>query len=29
MPALNVGDAEVDAFLRALPGVLDVAKGDG
>ncbi|MCL6734003.1 acetylornithine transaminase [Streptomyces neyagawaensis] len=29
MPALNIGEAEVDAFLRALPGVLDVAKGDG
>jgi len=29
MPPLNLGDDEVDAFLRALPGVLDVAKGDG
>ncbi|QCX75338.1 Acetylornithine aminotransferase [Streptomyces sp. YIM 121038] len=33
MPALNVGDTEVDAFLRALPGVLDqaaaAANGDG
>ncbi|MCI3929453.1 acetylornithine transaminase [Streptomyces sp. AN091965] len=33
MPALNVGDTEVDAFLRALPGVLDqaaaAASGDG
>ncbi|MEV0442807.1 acetylornithine transaminase [Streptomyces spectabilis] len=33
MPALNVGDVEVDAFLRALPGVLDqaaaAANGDG
>ncbi|MEU5098886.1 acetylornithine transaminase [Streptomyces sp. NPDC020996] len=29
MPALNLGDDEVDAFLRALPGILDVAKGDG
>jgi len=29
MPPLNLGDDETDAFLRALPGVLDVAKGDG
>ncbi|MEU8620406.1 acetylornithine transaminase [Streptomyces sp. NPDC048623] len=27
MPALVIGDAEVDAFLRALPGVLDEANG--
>ncbi|UUU20764.1 acetylornithine transaminase [Streptomyces sp. DSM 40750] len=35
MPALNIGDAEVDALLQALPGVLDAARaaheasGDG
>ncbi|MFF7332229.1 acetylornithine transaminase [Streptomyces sp. NPDC008150] len=29
MPPLNLGDREVDAFLRALPGILDVACGDG
>lgn len=29
MPPLNLGDDEVDAFLRALPGVLDLAHGDG
>ena len=29
MPPLILGDAEVDAFLRALPGVLDAANGDG
>ncbi|MEU0072722.1 acetylornithine transaminase [Streptomyces sp. NPDC006332] len=29
MPPLTLGDAEVDAFLRALPGILDVAQGDG
>ncbi|MER5507117.1 acetylornithine transaminase [Streptomyces sp. NPDC002766] len=29
MPPLNLGDDEVDAFLRALPGVLNAAKGDG
>ncbi|MBK3644667.1 acetylornithine transaminase [Streptomyces sp. NPDC001260] len=29
MPPLNLGDDEVDAFLRALPGILDAAKGDG
>ncbi|WP_030672663.1 acetylornithine transaminase [Streptomyces cellulosae] len=29
MPPLNLGDAEVDAFLQALPGILDVANGDG
>ncbi|MFF8944022.1 acetylornithine transaminase [Streptomyces sp. NPDC014864] len=29
MPPLNLGDDAVDAFLGALPGVLDVAKGDG
>ncbi|MBC2903486.1 acetylornithine transaminase [Streptomyces cupreus] len=28
MPPLNLGDDEVDAFLRALPGVLDEAQGD-
>ncbi|MFJ9541492.1 acetylornithine transaminase [Streptomyces sp. NPDC101225] len=29
MPPLNLGDDEVDAFLRVLPGVLDHAHGDG
>lgn len=29
MPPLIVGDAVVDAFLRALPGVLDVVNGEG
>ncbi|GAA4328270.1 acetylornithine transaminase [Streptomyces venetus] len=29
MPPLNIADAEVDAFLRVLPGVLDAAYGDG
>ncbi|MGW0970767.1 acetylornithine transaminase [Streptomyces sp. NPDC002516] len=29
MPPLNLGDDDVDAFLRALPGVLDAANGDG
>ncbi|MFF9774611.1 acetylornithine transaminase [Streptomyces sp. NPDC013978] len=35
MPALNIGDAEVDVLLQALPGVLDAARaaheasGDG
>ncbi|MDH6629330.1 acetylornithine/N-succinyldiaminopimelate aminotransferase [Streptomyces sp. LBL] len=29
MPPLNLGDAEVSAFLQALPGILDAAKGDG
>ncbi|MEU6808736.1 acetylornithine transaminase [Streptomyces sp. NPDC046831] len=29
MPPLNLGDDEVDAFLEALPGILDVAEGDG
>ncbi|MCL6669482.1 MULTISPECIES: acetylornithine transaminase [Streptomyces] len=29
MPPLNLGDDEVDALLRALPGILDAAKGDG
>lgn len=29
MPALNLGDDEADAFLRALPGILDAANGDG
>ncbi|WP_435226948.1 acetylornithine transaminase [Streptomyces sp. Tue6028] len=29
MPPLNLGDDEVEAFLRALPGVLDAANGDG
>ncbi|WP_329114589.1 acetylornithine transaminase [Streptomyces sp. NBC_01465] len=28
MPPLNIGDDEVDAFLRALPGVLDAANGE-
>ncbi|WP_447034236.1 acetylornithine transaminase [Streptomyces hypolithicus] len=28
MPALVITDGEVDAFLRALPGVLDTAHGD-
>ncbi|MFI1164081.1 acetylornithine transaminase [Streptomyces sp. NPDC020801] len=28
MPALNLGDDAVDAFLGALPGILDVAGGD-
>ncbi|MHB9862974.1 acetylornithine transaminase [Streptomyces sp. YIM S03343] len=27
MPPLNIGDAEVDAFLAALPGILDEADG--
>ncbi|MDX3746026.1 acetylornithine transaminase [Streptomyces sp. AK08-02] len=27
MPPLNIGDAEVDAFLQALPGVLDAVDG--
>ncbi|MEU6538768.1 acetylornithine transaminase [Streptomyces sp. NPDC047000] len=27
MPPLNIGDAEVDAFLTALPGILDAADG--
>ena len=27
MPPLNIGDAEVDAFLQALPGVLDAVHG--
>ncbi|MFI1355630.1 acetylornithine transaminase [Streptomyces sp. NPDC020898] len=27
MPPLNIGDAEVDAFLQALPGVLDAVEG--
>ncbi|MFE7842340.1 acetylornithine transaminase [Streptomyces sp. NPDC057474] len=26
MPALNIGDAEVDALLQALPGILDAAR---
>lgn len=29
MPPLIIDDADVDAFLRALPGVLDTAHGDG
>ncbi|MGW3122424.1 acetylornithine transaminase [Streptomyces sp. NPDC001107] len=29
MPPLTLGDDEVDAFLRALPGILDQADGDG
>ncbi|WP_316739728.1 acetylornithine transaminase [Streptomyces sp. MK7] len=29
MPPLNLRDDEADAFLGALPGVLDVADGDG
>ncbi|GAA3397581.1 acetylornithine transaminase [Streptomyces roseoviridis] len=29
MPPLVIGDAEADAFLQALPGVLDVANGQG
>ncbi|GAA1415771.1 acetylornithine transaminase [Streptomyces thermospinosisporus] len=29
MPPLNLGDDEVDALLRALPGILDTAHGDG
>ncbi|MEU3298399.1 MULTISPECIES: acetylornithine transaminase [unclassified Streptomyces] len=29
MPPLIIGDAEVDAFLRALPGILDEIHGDG
>ncbi|MGI5400180.1 acetylornithine transaminase [Streptomyces sp. CA-135486] len=29
MPSLLIGEAEVDAFLRALPGVLDAVSGDG
>lgn len=29
MPPLIIGDDEVDAFLRALPGVLDAVNGEG
>ncbi|MFJ9029950.1 acetylornithine transaminase [Streptomyces sp. NPDC102274] len=29
MPPLIIGDTEVDAFLGALPGILDAANGDG
>ncbi|MFI2371402.1 acetylornithine transaminase [Streptomyces sp. NPDC018833] len=29
MPALIIGDVEVDAFLRALPGILDASNGEG
>ncbi|MFF3732239.1 acetylornithine transaminase [Streptomyces sp. NPDC002476] len=29
MPPLIIGDAEVDAFLRVLPGALDAVHGDG
>ncbi|MFE4966569.1 acetylornithine transaminase [Streptomyces sp. NPDC056660] len=29
MPPLNLRDDEVDALLRALPGILDAASGDG
>ncbi|MFF3324241.1 acetylornithine transaminase [Streptomyces sp. NPDC002889] len=29
MPALTIGDAEVDAFLQAVPGILDASDGEG
>ncbi len=29
MPPLNLGADDVDAFVRALPGILDTANGDG
>ncbi|MEW2421977.1 acetylornithine transaminase [Streptomyces nigra] len=29
MPPLNLGDYEVEALLQGLPGILDVAAGDG
>jgi acetylornithine aminotransferase len=29
MPPLNIGHEEVDALLRALPGILDAVDGDG
>ncbi|MFI2434169.1 acetylornithine transaminase [Streptomyces sp. NPDC018693] len=29
MPPLNIGDDEVEALLRALPGLLDAVSGDG
>ncbi|MFF4546311.1 acetylornithine transaminase [Streptomyces sp. NPDC001406] len=29
MPPLNIGDDETDALLRALPGILEAANGDG
>ncbi|MFF3463297.1 acetylornithine transaminase [Streptomyces sp. NPDC001984] len=29
MPPLNLGDDETEAFLRALPGILDAVQGDG
>ncbi|MFE0535545.1 acetylornithine transaminase [Streptomyces nigra] len=29
MPPLNLGDDEVEALLQGLPGILDVAAGDG
>ncbi|NWF31023.1 acetylornithine transaminase [Streptomyces sp. PKU-EA00015] len=29
MPPLIIGDAEVDAFLQALPGILDASNGEG
>ncbi|KUO11395.1 acetylornithine transaminase [Streptomyces sp. DSM 15324] len=29
MPPLNLGDDAVEAFLGALPGILDTARGDG
>ncbi|MCN9240852.1 acetylornithine transaminase [Streptomyces sp. RY43-2] len=29
MPPLNLGDDEADAFVRALPGILDAVNGDG
>ncbi len=29
MPALTIGDAEVDAFLQALPGILEISSGEG
>jgi hypothetical protein len=29
MPALTIGDAEVESFLQALPGILDQALAAG
>ncbi|MGW3496733.1 acetylornithine transaminase [Streptomyces sp. NPDC001020] len=29
MPPLNLGDEDADAFVRALPGILDAVNGDG
>lgn len=29
MPPLNLNDDDADAFVRALPGILDAAEGDG